>query len=295
MNVFEGHLEFGFNSVLLATDLLPSSETATAYAVRFARRYNAKITAVEVFDYAWAGSPRTGGFPSGLADMHSTAKEKLENLRENLCKENVHCEVTLIDGNPANEIVSEIVARNIDLAILGTHAREGWERFAWGSVAEQVLRKACCPVMTIGPRVQGPSRSELPFRNLVYATDFGPQSRKALPYALALTNDCDASLHLLHIAPSSMKKSTQRDRTAESFRELTKDLSPADARTYSDSKFEVRYADKVADAILIQAEEDRADLIVLGVNRTSHLASHLPDITSHIIADAKCPVLTLSS
>lgn len=79
------------------------------------------------------------------------------------------------------------------------------------------------------------------------------------------------------------------------FKELAKDLNPSDARTYRNSKFEVRYADQVADAILIQAEEDCADLIVLGVNKASHLVTHLPDITSHIIANCKCPVLTLSS
>ena len=57
----------------------------------------------------------------------------------------------------------------------------------------------------------------------------------------------------------------------------------------------MRYGDDVAKTILTQADADAADLIVLGVNRASHLASHLPDITSHIIAEAKCPVLTISS
>lgn len=295
MNMFEGRLELGSNSVLLATDLLPSSETATAYAVRFARRYNAKITAVQVFDYAWAGSPKTGGLPIGLAAMHSAAEEALEDLRVDLCKENVRCEVTLIDGNPASEILARIEARNIDLAILGTHAREGWERLAWGSVAEQVLRKASCPVLTIGPRVPAPSKRELPFRNLVYATDFSNQSMKAMPYAVALTDDCSACLHLLHVLPSSMKERSSQEPTIERFKEFTKDLSSAQARTFDNSQYEVRYGNDVARTILMQADADSADLIVLGVNMASHLASHLPDITSHIIAEAKCPVLTISS
>ncbi len=227
MNMFEERLELGANSVLLATDLLESSETAMAYAVRFARRYNAKITAVQVFDYAWAGSTKTGGLPIGLAAMHSAVEESLEDLRVALCKENVRCEVTLIDGNPASEILSAIEARNIDLAVLGTHAREGWERLAWGSVAEQVFRKAFCPVLTIGPRVPAPSKRELSFRNLVYATDFSDQSAKAMPYASVLTDDCNACLHLLHVLPSSMKGKACQDPTIERFNEFTKDLSRA--------------------------------------------------------------------
>ena len=295
MNMFEGHLEFGSNSILLATDLSSSSETATAYGVRFARRYNAKITAVEVFDYAWAGSPRTGGLPSGLADMHSDAQDELEDLRVQLCKENVRCEVALIDGNPANEILDTITKGNIDLAILGTHARKGWERLAWGSVAEQVLRKTCCPVLTIGPRVSAPSQRELSFRNLVYATDFSSQSIKATPYAIALTNDFDACLHLLHVVPSVMKERSHQELITDRFREVAKDLGSAEAKTYNNSKYEVRFGDRVAETILMQADLDCADLIILGVNRASHLASHLPDITSQIIGEAKCPVLTVSS
>jgi nucleotide-binding universal stress UspA family protein len=295
MNMFEGRLELGSNSVLLATDLLPSSETATAYAVRFARRYNAKITAVQVFDYAWAGSPKTGGLPSGLAAMHSAAEDALEDLRVDLCKENVRCEVTLIDGNPASEILDAITTRNIDLAILGTHAREGWERLAWGSVAEQVLRKASCPVLTIGPRVPAPSKRELPFRNLVYATDFSVQSIKALPYAVALSNDCDACLNLLHVLPPSTKESSDQQSITDRFKEFTKDLSSSETKIVGNSQYEVRYGDDVARTVLKQADADSSDLIVLGVNRASHLASHLPDITSNIIAEAKCPVLTVSS
>jgi nucleotide-binding universal stress UspA family protein len=293
MSMFERHVEFGSNSVLLATDLSPASEAATAYAVRFARRYSAKITAVEVFDYAWAGSPRTGGIPAGLAVMHATAQEALEDLRVNLCKEKVCCEVTLIDGDPASEILKKIAETDVDLAILGTHAREGWERLAWGSVAEKVLRRACCPILTIGPRVMEPSKRELPFRNLVYATDFSSQSIKAIPLAVALANDCDACLHVLHVVPSSKEGPDQR-RIADKFKELARDLNPDEARIYGNSKYEVKADDHMAEEILMQADLDQADLIVLGVNRSS-VASHLPDITSHIIGEAKCPVLTISS
>lgn len=294
MSMFERRVEFGFNTVLLATDLSPASEAATAYAVRFARRYDAKITAVEVFDYAWAGSPRTGGIPSGLAVMQATVQEELENLRVDLCKENVCCEVTLIDGDPASEILRKIAETNVDLAILGTHAREGWERLAWGSVAEKVLRRACCPTLTIGPRVMEPSKRELPFRNLLYATDFSLQSMRAVSYAVALTNDCDACLHVLHVVPSSNEGSGQ-ELIADRFKELAKELSPDEAKIYRNSKYEVKAGDHIAEAILMQADLDQADLIVLGINRGFHLVSHLPNMTSHIIGEAKCPVLTISS
>ena len=143
MNMFEERLELGSNSVLMATDLLEFSETAMAYAVRFARKIQtvSRVTAVQVFDYAWAGSTKTGGLPIGLAAMHSAVEEALEDLRVALCKENVRCEVTLIDGNPASEIRAAIEAKNIDLAVLGTHAREGWERLARAQLQNRFSEK----------------------------------------------------------------------------------------------------------------------------------------------------------
>ena len=295
MTMFEEHLEFGSNSVLLATDLSSTSETAMAYAVRFARRYNAKITALQVFDYTLAASPRTGGLPCGLAIMHSAAQEAMQDLQVSLCKENVRCEVMLIDGDPVSKILDTLVERNIDLAVLGTGAKEGWDRLAWGSVAEQVLRKACCPVLTVGPNVPRPSQRELPFRKLLYATDFSAQSLKAAPNAVALANDFDACLHLLHVLPFSMKERSRHEAIIERLKEVVKNSEPVRSRIYGSFEYELGFGDRAAEAILERADVDRADLAILGVRRASRSSSHLPDITSHIIGEAKCPVLTISS
>ena len=86
--------------------------------------------------------------------MHSAVEEALEHLRVDLCKENVRCEVTLIDGNPASEILSTIAARNIDLAILGTHAREGWERLAWAQMPNK-FSKSLLPGSNHRPKSGG--------------------------------------------------------------------------------------------------------------------------------------------
>jgi nucleotide-binding universal stress UspA family protein len=293
--MFERRLEFGSNSVLFATDLSSASETAMAYAVRFARRYNAKIMALQVFDYALAGSPRTGGLPCGLADMRSDVEETMQDLKTDLCKEHVRHEVTLIDGNPASEILRTIGERNVDLAILGTHAKEGWERVARGSVAEEVLRKAHCPVLTVGPRVSLPQQRELLLRNLLFATDFSSQSLMAMPYAVAIANDFNACLHLLHILPPSMTENSDRERATDRLRETLKHLNHLRTEVNCVFKYDFDFNDRAAEGILAQAATDCADLIILGVNRASQLAPHLPNITSHIIGKATCPVLTISS
>lgn len=295
MRLFEDHLEFGSNSILLATDLSSSSDTATVYAAQLARKYNAKITALEVFDYAWAGSPKTGGIPIGLAVMESAAEDALEELRGNLCKEKVQCEAMLVDGDPASEILKATAQKNVDLVVVGTHGKEGFNRFAWGSVAEEVLRKASCAVLIIGPKVPRPTQDELILRNLVFATDFSPQSRRAASYAFTLASDFDACLHLVHILPSSIKGCSDETELASASKQALIAISQNQTPACHNLSQELSYGEHVDDAILARADMDRADLIVLGVRRASQFASHVPDITSHIIGEARCPVLTLSS
>jgi nucleotide-binding universal stress UspA family protein len=295
MRLFEDHLEFGSNSILLATDLSPSSDTATAYAVRIARRYNAKIIALEVFDYAWAGSPKTGGIPIGLAVMESAAEEAMEKLRIDLCKENIRCESLLIDGDPASKILNAIIQKNVDLVVLGTHGKEGWNRFAWGSVAEEVLRKASCAVLTVGPKVPRPTQYELTLRNLVFATDFSPASSRAAPYAFTLASDFGACLHLIHILPSSMGGHPDETELTRASRQALIALVQKQAPCCHNLSTEINYGEHLDEAILARADMDSADLIVLGVRKASQLAAHIPDITSQVIGEAKCPVLTICS
>ena len=52
-------------------------------------------------------------------------------------------------GHPADEIVKFAESHAIDLIVMGTHGREGVARVLIGSVAETVVRRATCPVLTI--------------------------------------------------------------------------------------------------------------------------------------------------
>ena len=61
----------------------------------------------------------------------------------------VPVEAVVRDGQAAAEIVDQAISMNADLLVIGTHGRSGFERLLLGSVAEKVLRKARCPVLTV--------------------------------------------------------------------------------------------------------------------------------------------------
>jgi nucleotide-binding universal stress UspA family protein len=152
------------------------------------------------------------------------------------------------------------------------------------------------------------------FREVLFAADFGEASNKALPYAVALVQDCGGHLVLLHmvepmppaeIAPAAYGPPMyaaqelakwQSARRRESEQNLA-DLLPSGLKWASDPTFEVGM-DFLPEAILDTAKQYKSELIVMGANHTDtpRLSAHLPwALTSEVIRKARCPVLTCRS
>jgi len=58
-------------------------------------------------------------------------------------------ETIVVKGVPFNEIINAATEINVDLIVIGTHGRTGLSHVMLGSVAEKVVRKATCPVLTV--------------------------------------------------------------------------------------------------------------------------------------------------
>src|SRR5207244_7706673 len=80
-----------------------------------------------------------------------------------------------------------------------TRGRHGLKKLVLGSGAEQIFRQADCPVLTVGPNVEVPAGDAAAFRHIVFATDFSAGSLHALPYALSLAEENEATLTFLHV------------------------------------------------------------------------------------------------
>ncbi|WP_028585635.1 universal stress protein [Desulfogranum mediterraneum] len=57
----------------------------------------------------------------------------------------------VLSGDVAEEILGYAAEKEVQLIIMGTHGYKGLERIMFGSVADKVVKTACCPVMTINP------------------------------------------------------------------------------------------------------------------------------------------------
>src|SRR5450432_2904708 len=162
-----------FERLLIATDFSAASQAAFRTVLGIAREMRASLVILHVFEYANIAPPETGGQLLGLQSLSDRCRSSLEILRQQAVKAGVDCETVLEKGIAATTILDTIAARSNDLAILDTSALHGFERLVFGSTAESVLRKATCPVMTVGPQVVHPVGAfSTPQGPILFATDF---------------------------------------------------------------------------------------------------------------------------
>lgn len=138
-------------NILCPIDYSVYSEMALKYAIEFAEKYQAKLYLVHVLDIRVYDINDPDLYNVNIID-----EETINKLRERLlkcvnedAKSKISVEAVIIQGVPFAEIIRAAKERKIDLIVLGTHGRTGLSHAIMGSVAEKVVRKAPCPVLTI--------------------------------------------------------------------------------------------------------------------------------------------------
>jgi nucleotide-binding universal stress UspA family protein len=198
----------------------------------------------------------------------------------------------LIEKGPVADAVCRVVAeRSIDLIVVGTHGRHALKHIFLGSVAEQIFRRATCPVLTVGPAVRnGLAKGKL--GNMLLATDFSPASLHALEFIASLASSKPSSLTLFHaIEPCTEGLVECFPSHAGEIRERLSELVAEYPTIHCSVVVKYGWA---ADTIVKTAIDTDADMIVMGVHRGGSVASHAPGAVAHqVVSRAFCPVLTV--
>jgi nucleotide-binding universal stress UspA family protein len=173
-------------------------------------------------------------------------------------------------------------------------------------VAEDILRHARCPVLTVGPKVSGRAKLpefhnrgrdlaplELELRQILFATNFAQNSAFIAQEAISLAEEFCARLTLLHVIEDYTQLGSRPGPIEDGIRQLH-DLIPKNAALQYLPETLLEFGSP-ADSILTAAAEREADMIVLGARTSAEVGTtHLPWSTAHhVIAHAHCPVLTI--
>ena len=140
-------------SILHPTDFSDSSKHALDYAVSFAREFGGKLYLLHVIEEVpstmYFDMLQTPPLAEVLADIEEQAAKALEGLLTPDMSEGLDVECLIREGVPFLEIIRCAKELNVDMIVCGTHGRTGLKHVLFGSVAEKVVRKAPCPVLSV--------------------------------------------------------------------------------------------------------------------------------------------------
>jgi nucleotide-binding universal stress UspA family protein len=290
MKLQEIQPKIALKKILFATDFGNLCDRALRFAVAFAERHEAKLCISHVIPESALAFAHPDSLEHITKETHDFASYKLKQIASQVKRRGLACEMMMDDGNPGEVILGLAREQSIDLIVVGTSSRAGLGKLFVGSVAEQIIREAPCPVLTIGPQAAIERAGAI--RNILCAVDFSPSSLRTTEFACSLRRQYQAHLALVHVI-DNIKDS--RVSSVEAGQELLRNLA-----TELDLQYEARIlavAGPVAVTILQVALKSSADLLAMGahgVGAFAETASHFGSIVYKVVSLAPCPVLTVA-
>ncbi len=138
--------------ILFPTDFSPLSEEARLYAYTLAEKFGAELHIVCVVqDVALMAPEMPDTFAMPITNLDEVIRAAQQTIKRYPACGGKEPTRIVCTGEPFVEIIKYAREQDIDLIVIGTHGRTGLVHVLLGSVAERVVRKAPCPVLTVRP------------------------------------------------------------------------------------------------------------------------------------------------
>jgi nucleotide-binding universal stress UspA family protein len=269
-------------SILCCVDLSRASGEVVAWANRFASSYGAEL---ELLHASWIELPAyfTHAQIEELAGQSELDREHLVNALKALAKEHVDPSVKLkyqVDEGHALEVIEKQIHRyEPDLLVLGSHGRTGLARLMMGSVAENFVKSAHCPVL-----VARGAPGEVDVEKVLVPVNFTDHAREALLLACDLASRFQAELVAIYAVEEG-------EEIKDPMAELC-GFIPEQSRKRCSVREIVR-SGEASEQVVLVAREERANLIVMGVEHRPFLEfTTIGTTTERVIRHSPCAVLT---
>jgi nucleotide-binding universal stress UspA family protein len=139
--------------ILVPTDFSETSAAATQYAIALAESMGSQVHLLHVLDnplaYAWGAEAFIEPPAEYYERIEQRARERMEQVLTEAQRKKFDAQLELRTGSPFAEIIGYAEERKIDLIVMGTHGRGAVAHMLLGSVAERVVRRSPCPVLTV--------------------------------------------------------------------------------------------------------------------------------------------------
>lgn len=288
--------------ILCPVDFSDFSVWAYRHALSVAVHYRSKLVVlhiVELWRYPFLSFAPTPAAHHEFCQMvHERGKEQLQEFVKTRTDCDDSPELVVQEGMAPDIILSLAQEQKIDVIVMGTHGRRGYDRLTLGSVTDRVMRRAPCPVLVVSrqtedtPNVREKQRSDHHLSRILLCTDFSENSEKASNYAISATREYDAELTLLHVLGEISNPAKKKQAIAACMEQLDR-LIPAEARTTLNVKKAVLFG-RPYQQIIQLAKEARIDMVVMGVRGRDALdLAVFGSTTYRVIQLGSCPVLVV--
>ncbi|GJL62824.1 MAG: universal stress protein [Nitrospirales bacterium] len=297
--------------ILFATDFSPSSARIFNIALTWANTLDAKLDIVHVIGILPPVYLTSFSANNYIKAQEKNAQSKLETLviqaKERVSEVQSH----LLIGIPTDEITGFALSSQVDLIIMGTHGWTGFDRVMMRSVAERVICKAPCPVLSIRNMEHekttstGQPQTGTPYsapRHILLPIDFSDCSLDAYEYAFNFEKSFDVSVTLLHVLePTSYSLDFTLSHPMEDRQHQNKvkarlgELTSAFTKQGLTANFMIKN-NPVSEAIIEARSESGADLIVMGTHGRQGLRRLvMGNVAAAVLRQSPVPVLTVKS
>jgi len=271
-------------TILVPTDLRPSTEVALSVAADIAKIYNASIILLHSVVYpaqsvAYSGtiSVTTDTMIKDFYDAEREAEKAMQLLIAQKKYQNVNIKIELITNGDG--MVSDITRQAADLIVMTSQGASGLEELLFGSNAEVIVRHAHCPVLIVKEAIE-----RFQPQNIVCAIDTDDRLKTIHHYPFQM-GERGLQKFLYVFTPTDGK-------VAEGIHQWMSDF--ARAKGITEYELILRTAKTVQEGIIAYAEETNADLIVLfthGYKGLRHLLSG--SVAEDVLNHSRIPVLVM--
>ena len=281
-------------TILFASEM-PVNETAFESALAQAREFKAEL----VLFHAYSTLRATFTESSGIChyDYEGTEcleKQQLEPLTKRSRQAGVESKVVVRSGHLDEQILIFARERGIDRIVMSMHSPGPMGKFPAGSVAESVLRHSVAPVYIVGPQVALPEPGVFATHTVLCAVNMHKSSEVVVRFAAELAAQYEARLVLQHVIQPWKYAQALTGSWLDELETKLLGLVPLESREKVQVEVILVPGD-LTEELLYHSQVQQADLIVLGAHEgaASAGATH-HDLACEVIAQAHCPVITLS-
>ena len=294
---------FTIKNILFPTDFSPCAAQALPYAVYFAAKYNATLHVLHGIVLHSVDPDTPDNKIYNMNDVFEKLKANADvQMTTNIKEHDIEdLDIIQVQGRAisATDLILEYSHEHaIDMIVMGTHGRRGLGHALLGSVAEEVVRSASCPVLTIREQKQPKPLEKLD--RILVPFDYSNHAKAALEYAKEIAALYNARLELLYVFeeiiyprfydPGDRLNDYVIENARKALESSYKETNGPDA----DYSIHILGSRHIAYEILNFVNDNDIDLVVIATHGMSGIQHFLlGSVAEKVVRRSPCPVFTV--